>query len=242
MVRFLYLLIFSIFGITCLVSQQHNFYLGADVGLSNLSARKNEYTINNSPFYKSLANKKRVGDKSALGGIFAGYLFRIANFGLGSEVFWQYSAMETSTEEKYNDDLAAADNEIRTQYKLTGRKGLNIRTGYFFDNYFVYALVGWQQQKVRYKATLTIQDPLIVNNLSQYSQIKNNNVSALSFGLGIQKAINENYAIGIELKITRMPKKTFNIHFQDEAYDTKLSSKLRRIQTQSALLRVMYTF
>ncbi len=237
--RFLYVITLLIFGISKLATQPHNFYLGATVGVGSLSAKMTNSTLNNAEFQKYLIDKNSINAKTAIGGIFAGYLFSFANFGIGSELFWQYSSAQSAMEEQYNDPISVADNAVSVQYKLTGQAGINLKAGYFLSENFIYALLGWQQYKVSYQANLANSNVLDV--LFQHPKSSNSSVKAFSLGLGVQRPVNENYAIGVEVKLTKLSDRNYKIPFGD-LYETTLSSRLRAIQIYSAALRFMYTF
>ena len=97
MKNFLYAIISLTFGLSNLACKQHSFYLGATVGVNHISAIRSDST-NTENIYNDLTNKKEINAKNALGGIFAGYLFRYADFGIGPELSWQYTSADNAIE------------------------------------------------------------------------------------------------------------------------------------------------
>ena len=69
---------------------------------------------------------------------------------------------------------------------------------------------------------------------------KAKSLSSFSFGLGAQKAIAENYAVGIECKFATFPIKNFAFNLSDNER-TKLTSNFR-YQLRSVALKLMYVF
>lgn len=221
------------------IISQHNVYLGINAGIASIVAKRDDYTINNSPLHKDLADNKAINNKSGLVGIFIGYLFRFKNFGAATELFAEYENLESKIEEKYHDNLAGDENSVQVHYKLTGPFGMNFKIGYFLYDNFLYALFGWQKQKLRYQANLT--NAPVVNVVSQFAQTKNKHINGINLGVGFQRPINENYLIGLEFKVSKASARNFETDFKDN-YETKLFSNLRSIKTYSCCLRFMYTF
>ena len=117
--------------------------------------------------------------------------------------------------------------------------GANLKLGYFLNSYFLYTLLGFQRQQIQLRAKARQVDAL--GDLLQFDfKGKKKSLSTFSFGFGVQKAIAENYVVGIECKIANFPKKNFT-WILSEPNNTTLTSSLK-YKMRSVGLRLMYVF
>lgn len=137
--------------------------------------------------------------------------------------------------------MGPANTAFDITHKITNQYGANIKLGYFLESYFLYALMGIQSQTSQFFAKARQDQAGGVLHEYEY-RTKKKNRNAFSFGLGIQKAIAENYAIGLEYKFARFPKKNFTWDLPDGVLvQTKLTSNLK-YQMHSISLKLMYIF
>jgi hypothetical protein len=160
------------------------------------------------------------------------------NFVRKAENCFKY--LNNSKEKSFFSNAANTDNAVRVQYRLTTSTGVNAKVGYFLNENFIYALLGWQQQRIRCNASFVITDRL-GGPAHEFSQTKNFNINAVSLGIGAQRPINENYSIGLEFKVTKLPGVSHQFIIGD-INQTKLDGKLNGIRIYSAALRFTYTF
>ncbi len=224
------------------LSASHSFYIGTTVGIGALSGKRGDIVTNKPvgvPVTAALTNKKGIHSQRVYGGIFAGHLFRIENFGVGPEFFYNYCNFE-DTAAGQHDDPANAVNAFDIKHTITSQFGANARLGYFLDNYFLYTLFGFHSQTGQFCAKAKQEQGAggIIYEFDYKTERKV--TTAFSFGLGLQKAITENYAIGFECKFARFPKRNFTFNLNDPS-NTKLTSTLQ-YKLRSFGLRFMYTF
>ena len=186
-----------------------------------------------------LANKKGVHSQRVYGGIFLGHLFRVENFGIGPEFFYNYCNFEDTVAAQHNDPVNAVT-AFDIKHTITSQFGANARLGYFLDNYFLYTLFGFHSQTGRFYAKARQEQGAggVIHEFDYKTERKV--TTAFSFGLGLQKAITANYAIGFECKFSRFPKRNFTWNLGDPS-NTKLTSALQ-YKLRSFGLRFMYTF
>ncbi len=239
--HFLFLTVLQILFSQCL-SASHSFYIGAVLSQNAISGKRSDSVTNITPTPAILTHNKGVHTKAAYGGMVAGYLFRIENFGIGPEFFYNYGKLESTISGQHIDNLLGPVNTaFDITHKATNQYGAHIRLGYFLDSYFGYVLLGIHLQTSQFYAKAR-QDQA-AGALNEYEYLtKKKKKNAFSFGLGAQKAIAENYAIGLECKFARFPKKNFIWNLQDGALvQTKLTGSLK-YQMRSISLKLMYIF
>ncbi len=203
----------------------HSFYGGANLGINVLSGKRNDtVTRNTLPLsQKVLSENKSIYKKGTSGGIFAGYLLRCDNFGIGPEFFWNYTNIE-ETLEGVQTTFGPVTTGFNIKHRITNQYGINVRVGYFVDTFFIYALCGlhWQQYNFHVKAK---QDNGL-GVLRMYSYNTSNKITqGNSIGLGVQKQLTPNYDIGFEYKLTNLPRKNYEFNLGDPL-STKLNSSL----------------
>ncbi|MCX7342829.1 MAG: hypothetical protein NT128_01610 [Proteobacteria bacterium] len=156
------------------------------------------------------------------GGIFAGYLLRCNNFGIGPELFWNYVSIEDILKGKqYIPGPYITDFDIK--HRITNQYGINIRGGYFFDTFFIYALCGLHWQQYNFQVKAIHQDGI---NRRDFSYNTSNQITqGNSIGLGLQKQLTQNYDIGFEYKLTNLSKKNYEFNLDDNGR-TRLNSSV----------------
>ena len=234
-------ILFSAFLVSTLSAAEHNFYIGANVGISGFSAKTTD-EINNEPpafVFKKLYTDKSIRSRGTLGGAYIGYILRLQNFGIGTEVSWQYTNLEKTLDGRFDDAGNGDHLQFIIKNKLTSQMEFIIKPGYFICDYFTYAILGINLQNMRYEynATGEIAGGGTVEN---FSDRKTKYVRGYTFGVGVQKNIYENIALGLEFKFSKYPERNYKFNFGDPKIT--ISSKLKDIQTYSASLRFMYTF
>jgi len=238
---FFVLAISAAFAATETSKKDHNFYIGASLSQCALTGKRNDLGTNTTPLNKTLVDNKTVRSNGIYAGIIAGYLFRIENFGIGPEFFYNYGRIENKIDSTHLDPAGPHDTKFQASYKITNQKGLYLRLGYFLDSYFLYTLLGIHSQTGYFEAKGTKSDlglaPQVIDGAYKS---KAKSLSSFSFGLGVQKAIAENYAVGIECKFATFPIKYFAFNLSDNER-TKLTSNFR-YQLRSVALKVMYVF
>lgn len=237
-----YIFTLVIFAATQALSASHSFYIGGSLSQTSISGKRSDSVTNITPTSINLANNKSVHAKAAYGGLLVGYLFRIENFGIGPEFFYNYSKFETTIDGKHTDAVLGPTNTVfDITHKFSNQHGVNARLGYFLDSYFLYALFGVHSQTSQFYAKAT-QDQA-GGALHDYAyRTKKKNTSTFSFGFGAQKTIAENYAVGIECKIANFSNKNFSWNLNDGAgVQTKLTSNFK-YQLRSVALKLMYVF
>ncbi len=219
-----YLLFLTVFGSVYGANIAHSFYGGANLGLNILSGKRNDTsTITHNGAQAILSENKRTYKKGISGGIFAGYLLRCDNFGIGPELFWNYVNIEDTIKGK-QDTPGPYITDFDIKHRITNQYGINIRLGYFFDTSFIYALCGLHWQQYNFQVKAVNQDGLI--NRKDFSYNTSNKITqGNSIGLGVQKQLTPNYDIGFEYKLTNLPRKNYEFNLGDPL-STKLNSSL----------------
>ncbi len=216
----------------------HSLYVGTSLSQCSLSGQRSDSVKNDTAEKVTFNNNKRVRENNIYGGILLGYLFRAENFGVGPEFFYNYGKANQKQNYTYHDPLT--DTTFYTvSYKISSQAGACVRLGYFFDSYFLYTLVGMHYQTGRFEATADHVDGIPELTKHKY-KTKSKRTSTFSYGFGVQKAIAEHYAIGIECKFANIPGKTFTWTL-NEPNHTTLTSSLR-YSLRSVGLKLMYVF
>jgi opacity protein-like surface antigen len=222
------------------LSASHSFYVGTNIGLGILSGKRNDSATNNNLITAVLANNKSVHAQGACAGIFTGYLFRIENFGVGPDFFYNYGKFTNTIRGSHNDPLGGINTAFEITHKISSQMGANVRLGYFLESYFLYGSIGITYQKAQFEMLASRVD-ILGGGANQYGyKPRKKKTSAFTFGFGAQKAIAENYAVGIECKFATFPKKNFSFTHND-AERTTLTSNFK-YQLRSVALKVMYVF
>jgi|688.fasta_scaffold1059276_1 hypothetical protein len=71
-------------------------------------------------------NNKHVKTSSPYGEIFTGYIFRIENFGIGPEFFYNYGKLENKISNTYVHNLVATT-AFDVSYKVSSQMGTNLK-------------------------------------------------------------------------------------------------------------------
>lgn len=230
----------NIFFINILNAAQHNFYIGANIGTSCFSG-KTSNEVKNQRIERTLYSNKSIVSRSILGGLYIGYILRLQNFGMGSELTWQYINQEKTLDGRFDDAVNGDHLIFKIKNQFTNMLEFTVKPGYFICDYFTYAILGINLQNIRcsYNA-----DGETNGGISSFSDKKSKYVEGYTFGAGVQKNIYENVAVGLELKFLKFHDRTYKFNLPSNPGDPviTLSSKLKDIQTYSASLRFMYTF
>lgn len=231
----------GIFLINILNAAQHNFYIGVNVGMTGFSAKTNNEVSNDQPALQRLHTDKSIRSKSVLGGFYIGYILRLQNFGMGTEVSWQYTNLEKTLDGKFF-DLGANDNlYFVVKNKLTSQVEFVLKPGYFIYDYFTYAILGFNLQNMRCDYSAAGET---AGEIKNFSDKKSRYVRGYTFGAGFQKNVYETIALGLEFKFSKFPERNYKFDLPHNPGDSEitLSSKVKDIQTYSCSLRFMYTF
>ncbi len=223
-----------------LLSATHSFYVGTSLSGCSLTGKRNDSAKDTTPGVPKavFAGDKRVNARGVYGGALGGYLFRIDNFGIGPEIFYNYGKIESRIRDIFSDIISATSTSFDITHKISNQVGTHIRLGYFFDSYFLYTLLGMQYQTAYFEMKAVHTDAGVSTPYNYKSKTKS--TSAFSFGLGAQKAIAENYAVGIECKFATFPIKNFAFNLSD-AERTTLTSNFS-YKMRSVALKLMYVF
>jgi opacity protein-like surface antigen len=221
-----------------LLCATHSFYAGTSLNYCSLTGNRGDLAADTQPAEKELSSNKRRNKAGIYGGAFAGYLFRIENFGIGPEFFYNFGKIESSVIDNFTDPGGPTYTTFNVTNKIKNQSGAHIRVGYFLDSYFLYTLLGMQYQTASFE--MNAQQSAAGNTTVYSYKPKKKNISAFSFGLGAQKTITENYVVGIECKFANFPRKNFTFNFND-AGETTLTSNFS-YKMRSVALKVMYVF
>lgn len=216
----------------------HNFYLGVSLNQCSLAGKRSDSASDRAPVTVVFTDNKRVHSDGVYGGILLGYLFRFQNFGIGTEFFYNYGKLESKISGTYiNRGLSST--KFTATYKISNQAGGYAKLGYFLDSYFLYTLFGIHSQTGRFESTGYHQNVHDVLTQHEY-RTNRKTTSTFSYGFGVQKAIAEHYAIGIECKFANIPNKTFTWTL-NEPTNTTLASSFK-YQLRSIGLKLMYVF
>lgn len=225
-----------------LSASSHNFYVGANLGLNTMTGKRNDAANNRNNTLTQFTNNKSINTNNVFGGIFTGYLFRISNFGIGPEFFYNYGNIENIISGRHVDIPPLGGGDVTVfdvKYRLVSQYGINAKFAYFLKSYLLYALVGIQFQSGNFQVKAR-QDRGLQNLPERDHRTKFKSTNGFSFGIGGQKQINENYDIGLEYKVINFPRKNYEF-FVDDQERTKLSSDIK-YKIHSIGLRFIYKF
>lgn len=200
--------------------------------------KRNDSATNVTPTTVNLESNKSVNAKSVYGGLIAGYLFRFQNFGIGPEFFYNYGNIENTISGQHNEP-GPVTTAFDIKHRITYQTGINSRFGYFWENYFLYTLVGLHFQAYNYFVKAR-QDRGAGHLLEYTNNTKNRKTTGVSFGVGLQKQINENYDVGLEYKLINIPKRNYEYDLRDPD-ELKLTSDIK-YKIHSIGLRFIYKF
>ncbi len=224
------------------LSASHNFYVGANLGLNTMVGKRNDSANNRNNSKAQFTDSKAVNTNSVYGGIFTGYLFRINNFGVGPEFFYNYGNIESTISGRHVDNPPLGGGDVTVfdvKYRMVSQYGINARFAYFLESYLLYTLLGIQFQSGNFQVKAK-QDRGVQNLPEKDHRTKFKSTNGFSFGFGAQKQINENYDIGLEYKLTNFPRKNFEFNLDDVEL-TKLTSNIK-YKIHSIGLRFIYKF
>ncbi|MEI6187210.1 MAG: outer membrane beta-barrel protein [Alphaproteobacteria bacterium] len=203
----------------------HSFYGGANLGLNVMTGKRNDTATKNRPPLAQavFSENKGIYKRGASGGIFAGYLLQYNNFGIGPELFWNYTNIDETLEGVQTTLPGPITTDFNIKNRITNQYGINVRMGCFFNTCFVYALCGlhWQQYNFHVKAKQDNGFGIVTYPYNTSNKITQGN----SIGLGVQKQLTPNYDIGFEYKLTNLPRKNYEFNVGD-AIRTKLNSSV----------------
>lgn len=216
----------------------HNFYVGVSLNQCSFFGKRNDSASDDTPVTVVFTDNKRVHADGVYAGILFGYLFRIENFGIGPEFFYNFGKLNNKLDYTYVHP-GTSTTAYSTNYKITNQTGLHARLGYFLKSYFLYTLFGFHSQSWRFETSAVHIDNAGVVSQEAY-KTKKKNISTFSFGLGAQKEITENYSIGLECKFANIPFKKIAWTLNEDTYTTLNSSFKYRLR--SINLKLIYTF
>ena len=221
------------------LSASHSFYVGANLGLNTMVGKRNDSANNVNNSRAQFTDSKAVNTNGLYGGIFTGYLFRISDFGIGPEFFYNYGNIENTISGRHVDNAGGDVTVFDVKYRIVSQYGINAKFAYFLEGYLLYTLLGIQFQSGNFQVK-SKQDRGAQTLPEKDHRTKFKSTNGFSFGLGAQKQINENYDIGLEYKITNFPRKNFEFSL-DDADSTKLTSDIK-YKIHSIGLRFIYKF
>ncbi len=233
--------ILSALTISPLLGTTHSFYVGADLSGCFLAGERSDSAKDESPGVEPaiFSNNKKINKKNIYLGVLSGYLFRIQNFGIGPEFFYNVGKNEHTLDGLFTDTVAPTSTNFKITYKVANQFGIHARLGYFFDDYFLYGLAGvlCQTSSFEMKAADINGAYNPTHHLYKPSRKR---TSVFSFGLGAQKTITENYALGIEYRFSQFPRRNFTYCLND-LENTTLTSSFK-YKLHSIGLKLMYVF
>lgn len=216
----------------------HNFYSSIGLGMNDASIKHNEIAKDNVKNNFTPTNKP--GNlRGAYGLLSLGYIFRINNFGIGSEFFYNIGKLESKISGRHDDNTVDTTN-YDINYKITNQKGLNAKFGYFFEKFFLYTLLGTTNQTSTTKIKALRADGAVAGRLCEYYYSKKNKQSRFSYGLGIQKNINDSFDLGLEYKTAKFPNRTATL-LQNDAENNKITSDFK-YRLHMVGVRLIYKF
>lgn len=168
------------------------------------------------------------------------YLFRYLDFGLGTEIAFQYNNLEKVLSAQFTEPGNADNFFFKIRQRLRGNVEFTIKPGYFINDYFAYAILGlgYQNTFFDYNATGTTGGALPARNFKG----KNRKIVRGSLlGLGLHKDLYEHVAVGFEFKAAKYSSRKYRFDIPG-ASEIALSSTLKNITTYSYCLRFMYKF
>lgn len=224
---------------TTTLNASHNFYVGTSVAASSLTAKRSDSAKNTSPVTATFTHNKRCHADGVYGGIFTGYLFKYKNFGIGPEFFYNYGKLENKISGTHYDAGGPFTTVYDVFYKFSNQKGVHVRIGYFLDSYFLYGLAGLQYQTGYFEVAARNTNAM-ADVTQETFRTKKKNSSTFSYGLGLQKLIEKNFAIGLECKFSSFPNRSYAFELND-LVRTTLDSSLK-YQLRSISLKLMYVF
>lgn len=214
----------------------HIFYSGLSFGATHMSGIRNDSASDVAESVNFSVNKK-TRSNGGYGGVLAGYMLRIADFGIGSELFYNYGKIESNTEGVLNDAGNNLTVNFRMKNKIYNQYGMGIRLGYFLESYFIYTYLGQQRQSEKFEI-LANRSENYVNNVHFFKKKKQTN--RFNFGFGTQKSVSEHIDIGFEYRTSRIPKNSYVFSLKDAEQTTAKGNFKYRLHTIA--VRLIYKF
>lgn len=215
----------------------HNFYSGLTFGANHMSGVRNDSAREENGASANFTINKRTRSNAGYGGILAGYLMRITDFGIGTEAFYNYGKIESSAGGILYYQPNALTVSFRMKNRISNQHGIVVRLGYFFKSYFFYTSLGINKQSEKFDVTA---DESRNGAISGYHFKKKNKTNRFSFGLGTQKSVSETIDIGVEYKTTRIPKKNYTFYLND--IDETLAKSDFKYRLHTLAVRLIYKF
>lgn len=222
-------------------ASQHNLYIGIQSGINAFTGKQQSQATNDLPTTIKLINNKSIKANGIAGGLYAGYVVRYCDFGLGTEILWQYTNLEKTLNAHFRDIINADDLQFSLKTNLRSRSEIVLKPGYFINNYFTYAIFGLAFQKVDFRYSAIGKQAAAANPVQTNSAKKSKIVRGSTIGVGVQKNIYEHIDMGIEFKYTKLSGRNYNLAVPGSS-QISLSSTLKNINTYSYCLRFMYKF
>lgn len=223
------------------VASQHSFYVGVQAGVSTFSGKQQAQATNDFPNTIVLIKDKNIKSKGLAGGLYAAYVLRICDFGIGAEGLWQYTNMEKNLEASFRDAANGDDLHFSLKTSLRSRAELLLKPGYFIKDYFTYAILGIAFQSTVLEYTAIGRQNGAANPVRTNSDKTSKTVRGNTFGLGVQKNIYEHVDMGLEFKATKLSARNYEFNVPGVS-QIALSNSLKNISTYSCCLRFMYKF
>lgn len=217
-------------------SLNHNFYAGLSFGATHMSGVRND-SASDILASSNFSINKRTRSNGGYGGILTGYLLRIADFGIGSEIFYNYGKIENNSGGTLNDVASNLTVNYRIKNKISNQYGLGARLGYFLENYFLYTYFGTLRQSGKFES---IADRAENHVSTAHFFKKKKQTNRFSFGFGTQKSINENIDIGLEYRTARIPRSKYVFEIKDAEKTTSSGNFKYRLHTLA--VRLIYKF
>jgi opacity protein-like surface antigen len=222
--------------------KSHNFYLGTSLGVGFFNHKQSDQFTSNTPFKHNLRqNKSQISNYNLMGSGLIGYLYKINNFGVGCDLDWQKTNLEKKTSDKF-DEAGVQNFDVHNNLKINNKFSISLKFGMFSNIFFSYLLIGASHAKINFNSLAYGSVGGNPNSSETYSFSKK--LNGLKLGLGVQKKINQNWALGLELATEKFGKINYHFIFDKDpaGSNSQQHSTIRNLNIYSANLRLMYIF
>lgn len=222
--------------------KSHNFYLGTSLGVGFFNHKQSDQFTSNTPFnYNLRQNKSQTSNYNLNCGGLIGYLYKINNFGVGGDLDWQKTNLEKKIYDKF-DEAGVQKFDVHNNLKINNKFGISLKFGMLSNDFFSYLLIGTSHTKVNFNSLAYGSVGGNSDSSETYSFSKK--LNGLKLGLGVQKKINPNWALGLELATEKFGKINYHFIFDKDpaGSNSQQHSTIRKLNIYSANLRLMYIF
>lgn len=213
------------------------FFVGAQIGVGTTGGDRTDQFVE-TPTPPSIDEKKSFQLSYFSGGLFGGYLFKLGSFGIAPEIGITYGGGQDEIKTIFTHN-GAYDNFIKIRQELGGSLTGAIRLGYIHQSYFLYGLMGCDYQKMIYYMDF-VQDP--VGGNYRPSQKESCLLSGITWGLGVQKEIKNNWHVGAEIRWTQFNRKSFTYQFNEAILPNTSTTSQFKNNRFALILKVSHHF